>query len=225
MRLYQPDCKYITAENIEQGVDTPLGSVFSTIQFCGEVLIGNYAESTSFLEYGGHITAFQNSNLKAELLICRPQVQLPKGLSVEDCWAFLWRVKAKGNINALRFLVQWNGNKSWNDSDSESGEYLEAISFCDDKSKVMIGTQDGVALVSRGMMDDFIPKFDQEVDSYSIVRYLKNGLEVPIPSLDENEICQIQFVIAWNNYSKDEVGTWYAVDLVPQSILEGAHVK
>jgi hypothetical protein len=222
MKLFSPYCDYIIADATEPSIDTPLGKIFTTLAV-EETSIGAFENCSYFLESGARIIAFEHYDFIAELLICRPKMFLPEGLLINDCWAFLWRLKAINIITLPSFNVHWSDNHTWINTDIESGEHLNAISFFNNETKVTIGTQDEEVLMARAKLNELMPnKFDSNIEP---VEYLKDGLRVSIPSLDPKDICQIQFLIAWEENLETNVGAWYAVDNLPEHILENAGVK
>lgn len=225
MKLFSTDCQYIVTEAIEPIIETPLGKVITTITI-DDKTITEYKTCTFFLESGARIVTFEHDDFIAELLICRPNFYLSKELEVLDCWAYLWRLKGIQRVNKPKFIVHWKEDYTWIDSGPNSGEHLDAIAFSNSESKVLLGTQDGEVLVGRAKKNELMPnKFDPATEPSTIVEYLDEGIEVPIPCLSPDELCQIQFLIAWNTNSEDEVGTWYAVDRYPKDILDNAKVK
>ncbi|WMT39675.1 hypothetical protein RE628_20045 [Paenibacillus sp. D2_2] len=82
-------------------------------------------------------------------------------------------------------------------------------------------------LETRAVKNDYIPKrfIDLFNESFTLVSGFNEGIQVQMPDLEPNEVCQIHFIIAWNTEFKDEVATWYAVDCLPEFIMENARVK
>lgn len=227
MKLFTSGCDFIETEPIESIIDTPLGQVTTYITYRGNILDDGMAESTLLLESGARITTFYTQDFEAELLTCRPDhIKIPDQ-QVLDCWSFLWRFKALKIIHEPIFIATWKVNYLWKESGYNGGEHLEAWTFSDNEYLVSIGTQDDEILEARAIENDYIPKkFIEMINNpYTIVSGFNEGIEVPMPDLEPNDICQIQFNIAWNTEFKDEVATWYAVHCFPYDVLENARVK
>lgn len=227
MKLFTLDCDYIEGEAIESIIDTPLGLVTTYIKFSDYIVDDQISKDTIQLETGARITTFYSQDFEAELLTCRPDYYIHHEQKLLDCWAFLWRFKPSKFIHEPSFMVKWKEQYKWTESGYEGGENLVARSFSDNDYVVLIGTQDDDMLRVRAEVNDYIPKkfIDMVNGPYVLVSDFNEGIEVPMPDLEPNDICQIHFIVAWNNNIKDEVATWYAVDCFPEFILDIAGVK
>lgn len=227
MKLFTFDCDYIQTEAIDSIIDTPLGQVTTYITHLDNIVGDNIAGSTFYLETGARITTFYSEDFVAELLTCRPNYFIHPEQRILDCWAFLWRFRASKFIHEPIFMVTWKENYKWKESGYNGGQYLEARTFSDNDYVVTIGTQDDEVLETRAAKNEYIPKkfIDMVSGAFTLVSGFNEGIEVPMPDLEPNDICQIHFIIAWNTEFKDEVATWYAVDCLPEFIMESAGVK
>lgn len=110
-------------------------------------------------------------------------------------------------------------------SGSSSGEGVDAIEFDYKEYKMTIGTEDGLTLINRSNVKDLmVNKFSPLNREFpdNIIEYINDytGLSVPLTSLEENEISQIHFVVAWNKVAIEyDSSTWFAVDRTTKSIL------
>jgi hypothetical protein len=101
------------------------------------------------LESNGYILRWSNEDVEVELLINKPNISLPEKYSVSGCIAALWRIKAKRNLENIRFNALWKDGYKWTNQGVESGEHLDAITWDDEKTKATLGIQDGEVIASR----------------------------------------------------------------------------
>ncbi|MDF2646967.1 MAG: hypothetical protein K0Q73_2772 [Paenibacillus sp.] len=52
--------------------------------------------------------------------------------------------------------------------------------------------------------------------------YHKNGLTVPLNDIFPNKVCQLHFVVTWSDFDHENYGTWYAVDMNPETIMNSS---
>jgi hypothetical protein len=166
---------------------------------------------------------------RAELLICRPRIQLPSGLAVTDCWAAMWRVRAGDVTGPLRFGCAWSPMNRWREGGAETGEHLEAMTWTDGATRVTAGTADGEMLFARARAGELLPRRwaspavwgGRPSDGLFVATYEADGLTVELPPLLAGEQCQVHLTVAWAPES-DDAATWFAVDTTPQAVLAGA---
>lgn len=211
MELFEKDLEKLNIIDTYNKIETPLGSIYFSVQ-----TDNTYIDTTTISEYinqsldGKTIYRWENYNFEAEFMSYKPINHIPDGMVVDDCIAVAWRLRAKKTINApIEFKCIWDKNYVWKDYGANSGEYLDAQTWEDGIHYVTIGTEDGEYLFIRSKMDRMIPRCLQSRDAdLGLVQYSELGLTVPIPCMEANETCHIQFVVSWG---KSEIATWYAV--------------
>lgn len=174
-----------------------------------------------------HVFGWSRADCRAELLICRPRIHLPPGLSVTDCWAGMWRVRATAATGPLSFTCGWAPEVMCGDGGPETGQYLEAQTWTDGATRVTVGTADGEMLFARaqqGLLPSRWTSPDvwggRRPDELAVGRYSLDALAVDLPGLTQGEGCQLHFAVAWASESAD-VSTWFAVDCSPEQVLAG----
>ncbi|MTI48423.1 MAG: hypothetical protein FH761_11315 [Firmicutes bacterium] len=197
---------------------TPLGKILLDLHIEDEEVFNTNTPRSYKLENGGHVIEFVTDKYRAECLICRPKVSIPPHMNVDDCWAGVWRVQAFSEINRCCFSAVWENQHFRIEGGPNDGEDLACRIWTDSRINVAIGTEDGERLIKRAKQGDYLPKrLEKEIDPYSTIRQLSDRLEVPIKKLKNDEIVQIHFIVAWG---KDDLHTWFAVDMTAQEILE-----
>jgi hypothetical protein len=165
---------------------------------------------------------------RVELLICRPVIDLPRGLAVADRWAAMWRVRATDATGPLSFSCSWSPLARWREGGAETGQHLEAMTWTDGVTRVTAGTADGELLFARAAAGDLLPPRwatprvwgGRPAEELDVARYSADGLAVELPPLLPGERCQVHFTLAWAPESAD-AATWFAADLQPEAVLAG----
>lgn len=211
MELFEKNIEKLNIIDSHNQIETPLGDIHFAVQ-SDSIDITTMSECKTRLLNGKAIYRWENNSFEAEFLSYKPTNNIPDGMAVDNCIAVAWRLRAKKTIDApVEFKCSWNKNYSWNDYGANSGEYLDAQTWEDGIHYVTIGTEDGEYLSIRSKMDRMIPRSLKSKDiDLGLVQYNELGLSVPIPSIEENETCHIQFVVSWG---KSEIATWYAVGI------------
>lgn len=201
-------------------IETPLGNIKFDMRIDGE---GLPTHSTSFSNgKGDYLTCWYSSLYDIELLICSPKLNLPEHLQVDGCRAAIWRVVLHEKEAACNFYAKWSDGFIWTSGGANSGEHLDAQTWENDKFEVSLGTQDGEMLQARVINNELMPaKLNSLVDPLALIRYMPNGLMVPLEQIFVDNICQIHFVVSWAHRKQDDVSTWFAVDLYHKDILDG----
>lgn len=211
MILFEKDIKILNIIDTRDRIETPLGDIYFTVN-SERVNITTMSGYKTQLLKGKTIYRWENDSFEAEFLSYTPTIYIPDGMAVDKCIAVDWRLRAKKTINIpVEFKCSWNKNYSWNNYGANSGEYLDAQTWDDGINFVTIGTEDGEYLSIRGRMDRMLPRCLKIKDAdLGLVQYSELGLSVPIPCIEESELCHIQFVVSWG---KSEIATWYAAGI------------
>ncbi|MCT4566046.1 MAG: hypothetical protein N4A68_17275 [Maledivibacter sp.] len=219
MELFKCSNVHAIKSELIGNVETPLGNIVLDFNVedrstCNIIPSKLY----TLLNGRGYIGEWITKKFRAELLLCRPNISTPYHTSVQGYWAGMWRVGSYTDINQCFFSSTWRKGFSWNYGGINSGEGLECQIWDDGKTSVAIGTEDGQRLIVRASKNDYFPeRFEKEINPYNAVTYSREGLVVPIHNLHNNDILQIQFIIAW---SKEDIPAWFAVDMDGKKILE-----
>jgi hypothetical protein len=179
------------------GVETPLGEVSILGAVDGHELRLD-AASVFIAESGAQVWVWDGGVFRAELLRCRPRAALPEGMSVGGWEAAMWRLSAAERPAECEVACRWVELPGEEPGSPESGENLEAQSWSDGRSRVLIGTPD---LGGR-------------------VRYLRDGFTVRAP-LERAEALETHFVLAWSLDRPGDESPWFAVDCTSQQVLAG----
>ena len=68
-------------------IQTPLGTVQLGLEVERERLVGDNATQMFSVGDGGRLWVWRRPSMLAELLVCRPTLNLPSNLTVDDCWS------------------------------------------------------------------------------------------------------------------------------------------
>ena len=143
---------------------------------------------------------------------------LPKGMSTEESFAWLWMIKkvdATKEELTLKCYLKPTCNVT---SESDTGECLDALAI-ESETKVMhLGTEDADVLCSRAKNSN---------NFLSPTEYLDYGFKTNISTLEESEVVYFQYLYALNSRKKSEqypneedVSTWFAVERDREFILK-----
>lgn len=218
MKLFKCN-EYMLLTSYEMGkIETPLGML------AFDICINNYAVSSVKpkniyqLIDGGKVYVWNNVLFNAELLICRPQLNIPQEMKIDDCWVGIWRLEVCQDNSLCIYSCVLEKNKRVNWSPN-SGEHLDAQTWDDGNTYITVGTEDGERLATRAIKGEIMPsRLTQQINNLGLVQYSEKGLSVPIPHLVKGDICQIHFTASWG---KSEVDTWYAAGILSGDILKG----
>ena len=209
MELFNNNLEKLNIIDSHNKIETPLGDIYFSVH-ADNTDITTMSECIPRLLNGKIIYRWENDSFEVEFMSYKPTNQIPDGMTVDDCIAVTWRLRAKKTINVpIEFICSWDKNYTWKDYGTNSGEHLDAQTWEDGVHYVTIGTEDGEYLSIRSKMNRMIPRCLQSKDvDLRLVQYSELGLLVPIPCIEKNETCHIQFVVSWG---KSEVATWYSV--------------
>lgn len=207
---------------------TPLGDIRFRATVGGTAL-PERTDDAHRLSGGAHVFGWDRGQVRVELLICRPRIQLPPGLAMTDCRAAMWRVSASASTGPLSFACALNTGSRRIHAGPETGECLEAQSWSDGRTRVTAGTADGELLWAQAYAGDLLPRrwltadprTGGEPGQLGIARYTEDALSVELPGLDAGERCQLHFTVAWGP-EDDDAATWFAADCPPGQVLAGA---
>ncbi|QVL31212.1 hypothetical protein KIH39_20535 [Telmatocola sphagniphila] len=191
-KLFRIDAPLRQADVVSPSFPTPLGRIDLFLEANGIELKPSSVfcadETTIFI---------WPEDVGAELILFRPILSLPKGMSVTDAYAAILRLTPtnhliEGSLPTRRskvFRCRWDEKSKWTEVGPEIGENLDAQSWTDGKTKVTVG----------------LP--DYETDT----TYRRDGFEVAI-----KQKSQLHFVCAWSPDITDDISTWFAVDYNPK---------
>lgn len=196
---------------------TPLGIIHLDVFFNEKMMTEKSSDKVFSTAKGGKVFCWYSEFADIELLVCKPDVRIPSDMTLIDCIAGVWRVRANQTIKGCNFLAKWGECYTWLKGGPNSGEHLDAQIWEDGNVSVAIGTEDGERLSIRATQNDYMPhRLKGYLDNLGLVQCSSDSLLVPVSNLNVDEICQIHFVIAW---AKDDIATWYAVDMRGNDIL------
>lgn len=214
--------QYVIAPQIH----TPLGTIQLSVSLSEQSL---HPDRSYTLKNDTLLYVYHQDTLECELILCQLNPELPEGMSVEACWAAVFRLKPKldGVIPECTFAANWQEGYTWTDYGSDTGQNLEAAQYSNEAYRLHLGTQDRDMLMLRRDQGDGVPlSFGQDMhgirNADSKVWSSKYGLQVPMTTIAAGELCQIHFVVAWSRMVEDDASTWFAVDQLTESIVEAA---
>ena len=199
---------------------TPLGS----LQFnasVGGVLLGKTRHDVGDIA-GAKAYSWNAPEFQAEAIFGRINPRIPKHMTILDCWAIVWRVQVLSSPCVVRAVAQWAPDFLWTECGPESGQFLDAQAFENSTVKLMIGTEDDEAMSRRASSDSWMPKrLTRYIEMTHVpAEYLNDGLATWVPSLELDDRCQLQFVVAWEEQAPDCISSWFAVEQDPDYILK-----
>jgi len=134
------------------------------------------------------------------------QPTIPNGMSVRACTVILLSLAPRNTENGMIFSCSWELPFELRGG-AESGQRLDAQSWVDGGTIVIVGTEDYEAL------DERLPHCGFVEDDYP-VRYFPNGFEIVVPRAPAGEVISLHFVVAENPYPEPvEDSAWFAVDI------------
>ena len=196
-------------------LETPLGSMEFKVKINGLLTEFNFLSNIKSIESDSFLSSWESSGCEIDCLQANFIPVLPSNMKVENCFAFIWRIKALDTLNiSLSCLLD-----TFILGSPETGEYLIAQTFEDNSINLSIGTEDEEKLELRAKHNDWVPhRFQSTINSDNIC-YLDQGIEVNFALLKEEKI-QIQFIVAWGSKKNNKLSTWYAVEQSAIEILQ-----
>lgn len=163
-----------------------------------------------------------------ELLKVNINPSLPPGMKVDCCLAFLWRFKTLSKKAHPKFSCRLKFIEGNLEGEPESGEGVIAQSWDNNVARITIATEDEEFLKFRAQGGKSLPVrlAANNLIVPDLVEYLEDGIQVSLPPFEANEEGQIQFIISWvKGVKKNNISTWFAVEISPQEILKVAGLK
>ncbi len=219
------DVEYIKIPINENPIDipTPFGKVHLEV-FYNKIPLSQFVPNIfGEISNKSSVCIWAFNAVHIELLKTNIVPSLPLGMKVDQCIAFLWRFKSASNDLSLKLICRLAFNNKILEVVPESGGGLIAQSWTVQNTRITVGTEDEDYLLSRSEHQNGLPlrlAENQLIDS-DLIEYLEEGIQITLPPFQENEEGQIQFVVAWGDKSdRDDISTWFAVDVRPQEILK-----
>ena len=152
------------------------------------------------------------SDYRTELRAVEPELDLPPGLSVRRVRAVLLLACSQSGFDQLDYRCRFVTDI---EAVPESGEHLDAQSWEGEHDVVVVGTEDGEALLRR------MPWLEAWEDPLALVEYRRDGLNVPLKHIPSGETVGLHYVVAENaNPEPVECSAWYAVDIQHERLLQ-----
>lgn len=209
-----PEFNYLPATIAQFQMDTPLGTVFSECEIGGTVLSVETAQKYASSDASQKLLSWENEKYKVEILLNRPELHPELLSALTDCQVFTWRVLAHQDIFSLSFWSRLLMNKPL-EGGADSGEYLEAQTWNDEKNRISLGTHDSAYLYQRAEKNDRLPnrflEFGDQWNALNFVSMLPDGLKVTLPNVKAGDEIQMHFVAAWSPFDEKNCHTWLAV--------------
>lgn len=213
-------------------LQTPLGRV-QLEAICGGMKITDEPPTVTYrLPAGGWLACWHRQEFDLELLVCRPLFKSAIDTPPTDCWAGLWRLRAKATLSCTLTAV-WEDGHTWTDGGPNSGQWEYIKTWEDGQTEVSIGTDDDDCLAVRsrrgdGLPTDWEPYFGSTMSHFSwfslqMAHYEvgDRGLAIPLPPLEAGQECQIYFAVAWSPEGPDDA-SGFAVARAASEILASA---
>ena len=130
------------------------------------------------------------SDYRIELRVMEPEMELPPGMSVKRVRAILLFARSQSGLDQLDYHFRFMTDI---EAEPESGEHLDAQSWQDKHNVIVVGTEDGEALLRR------MPWLKTEDDPLTFVEYRRDGLNVSLKHIPTGETVGLHYVIAEND--------------------------
>jgi len=140
-----------------------------------------------------------------------PTLQLPPGRSVLRCTAIVARVHSKSAIAALQWSCVCRTPVRGSVS---TGEWLDAQDWLSGNRLVVVGTEDGEALVSR------LPFLNPRQEEYFNI-LSPDRIETCLENVPAGFDLSLHYVLAENPWPEPvDASCWFAVDIPHRHLLE-----
>lgn len=138
------------------------------------------------------------------------QPTLPVGMRVDRCRAVLVRLTGTQGPFQLQFSARLISQAKGHPC---TGDRLEAIEWSDDRSLIVVGTEDAAALSTRMSGLDIVQ--DQAIASYD-----RQAIQIRLSGKQSNDVT-FHFIIAENPAPEPTPdGAWFAVDVSHQFVTQ-----
>jgi hypothetical protein len=143
--------------------------------------------------------------------MCKPKGYLPPKMSVKQLDGCVLKCTPSVDIENLEFECIWK--KPCSEGSPETGECLDAQSWEDHNSIVMIGCEDFDTLNRR------LPDSELSMDTWPV--FPKFGMKIVIPKVKANVELSLHFIVASNSLPElQDCSCWFAVDIDHEKVLE-----
>lgn len=220
MSLFRKNQRLLLVKENVLKLDTPLGDVKFELKINHSFIDLNTFSTFNFVESETFLSSKINQSNEINCLRAKFIPTLPPDIKVDNCFAFIWRIKAldRLDVNLSCFL-----DSSVRGS-PEPGESLIAQTFEDNAIHLSIGTEDEEKLQLRAQNNEWVPTRFQSIINPDNICYLDHGIEVNFSLLKEEKI-QIHFIVAWNSKNEHASSIWYAVDQSAADILHQLGIR
>lgn len=214
-------------------LQTPLGRVQLEATFGGMKISDEATTATYQLPPGGWLACWYRQDCDLELLVCRPLFESATDMPPTDCWAGLWRLRAKAKIPSCTLTAIWEDGHTWTEGGPNSRQWEYIKTWDDGQTEVSIATDDDDFLAVRSRRGDGLPTawepyFGSTMSHFSwfslqTIHFEVGdmGLAIPLPPLEAGQECQIHFALAWSPEGPEDA-SGFAVSMAASEILAGA---
>lgn len=163
-------------------IATPLGRLTIHVEVDGAVV-----RPVAAFAAGERTVVAWPDPARFEMLLTRPPPSLPPGMAVDGAVAVIWRAGPSCQRDRAVISCLWTGESTWAEVGPESGQYLDAQTWTDGRTRVTVG----------------LPDFG------TATTYRRDGFLVAVGQV---AVGQGHFICAWSPDAPDEISTWFAVD-------------
>lgn len=202
--------------DIKQEFKTPLGIIH-----CGFICNQQNSIMKKKKYENGSSEVFKTVGHLIEIISFKIRAPLYNGETLSNSFGWIFRIEKIANIDEnIETYCLLNKITEVITFDSASGEHLDAIQANNHEWTLHIGTEDGEILNSRATNNDWFPsRLQNKNDFYhSITEIKQNGFVTKISKLNKGEKIHIQYLVAYDNKSNQEVNTWLAVDISKRNL-------
>lgn len=197
-------------------LETPLGNIVLDIRINHSLVGQQHLSGVQSTASGDLLSRWKMDDCMIELVGANFDPILPSGMTVDGCFAWVWRIWVLEDLN-LNLSCSLDTTL---EASPEPGEDLVVQSFENTLTKLSIGTEDEDALTFRAKNHDWVRGFESRITPDHI-DYIDHGITVRFHLLAGNQL-QIQFVIAWSSREDRGISTWYAAEQSSEVILNQA---
>ncbi len=196
-------------------LETPLGTINFRL-FLNKKEISIIAPSETLYNGKTTLARWNLDNCFIEFAKIEFDPKIPINMSVDACFAGIWRIKNLSKNLDLTFNTCLIDNR---EESPDSGEGFISQLFENNNVILSIGTEDDEYLNNRAKKNNWMPFRLNKSMQAETVDIVPGGVQTVLPSLESDECIQIQSIVAWAKKSHPEASTWFAVDQKPDFIL------
>ncbi|QDV20186.1 hypothetical protein Pan153_48580 [Gimesia panareensis] len=138
--------------------------------------------------------------------------RLPAGMSIDSCLGILLQLNCREPAEDLIFEFRLRDRK-YDSHSYDGGQHLYAMSWENEQTQLMIGTEDEECLNAR------LPQ--EQKYEYCPLGHDEKGISLTLPDLKKGSQCSFQFIVAWQDFPAAEEGAcWHAVDVRHADLLK-----